>query len=170
MAGPFSRSREYILLTLFCSRSSRQWSPATIDCRWIHSRNREAWREHRGVWFGLFDETGPQGGAFARLYLAGSESYDPDERNSGWACSPAYFPDGRYADSEVLRSMSRILSTTGEEISWLGSYVLPLGYASLAVSDACRQLQPDTLLGRRTSRTVVVGFDSGDFVTHCSRE
>lgn len=116
-------------------------------------------------WFGLFDETGPDGGAFARLYLAGSESYDSDDSTSEWACSPAYFPDGRYADSGVLRSMSRILSTTAEEISWLGSYVLPLGYASLAVADACRQLQPDALLGRRTSRAVAVGFDSGDFIT-----
>jgi hypothetical protein len=54
-------------------------------------------------WFGLFDETLPDGGAFARLYISGSEAYDPDEKNSGWACSPAYFPEGRYADSEVLR-------------------------------------------------------------------
>jgi hypothetical protein len=116
-------------------------------------------------WFGLFDETAPDGGAFTRLYLSGSESYDPDGLNSDWACSPLYFPNGRYADSAVLRSVPRILSGVGEQISWLGSYVLPLGYGSLAVADACRCLSPDTLLGTRPSRAVAVGFDSGDFIT-----
>ncbi len=116
------------------------------------------------LWFGLFDETSPDSGAFARLYLAGAESYDPDETNSAWACSPAYFPNGRYADSAVLRSISKVLSGAGEDILWLGSYVLPLGYTSLAIADACRGLSPDTLLGR-PSTAVAVGFDSGDSIT-----
>jgi hypothetical protein len=97
-------------------------------------------------WFGIFDDGGPGEAPFARLYLAGSESYDPEDKTSEWACSPVYFPDGRYADSQVLRSMSTMLGTAGEGASWLGSYVLPLGYASLAGA-------------------VAVGFDSGDSIT-----
>lgn len=135
--------------------------------RWLHEllETEPPGENIVAFWFGLFDETAPDGGAFARLYLAGAESYDPDETNSEWACSPAYFPSGRYADSAVLRSISKVLSGAGEDISWLGSYVLPLGYASLALADACRSLSPDTLLGRRASRPVAVGFDSGDFIT-----
>jgi hypothetical protein len=134
--------------------------------RWLHDLL-EAEIPEPGIvafWFGIFEEVGPDGRAFARLYLAGSESYE-DKQGSDWACSLAYFPQGRYADSQVLRSMSGILSTANEEIAWLGSYVLPLGYASLAVAEACRQLPQDLLLGTRTSRAVAVGFDSGDFIT-----
>jgi hypothetical protein len=116
-------------------------------------------------WFGLFDGTTPDGGVVPQLYVSGSESYDPDDTSSGWACSPAYFPNGRYADSAVLRAISRMLVGAGEEISWLGSYVPPLGYATIAIADACRRLPPDALLGGRASRAVAVGFDSGDFIT-----
>ena len=115
-------------------------------------------------WFGLFDESDPDGGASARLYLAGAESYDPDDTNSEWACSPTYLPKGRYANSGVLKSISRTLSTNGEDVSWLGSYVLPLGYTSLAIADACRHLPSDILCGPKTSRAIAVGFDSGDFI------
>jgi hypothetical protein len=116
-------------------------------------------------WFGLFDETDPDGGAFAQLYLAGAESYDPDDTDSEWACSAAYFPNGRYANSVVLKSISRMLSNAGEDASRLDSYVLPLGYTSLAVADACRRLPSDILCGSTTPRAVAVGFDSGDFIT-----
>lgn len=135
--------------------------------RWLHEllETEPPDEDIVAFWFGLFDETAPDGGAFARFYLAGAESYDPDETNSAWACSPAYFPSGRYAESTVLRSISKALSGAEEDISWLGSYVLPLGYASLAIADACRSLSSDTLLGCRASRAVAVGFDSGDFIT-----
>ena len=135
--------------------------------RWLHNLLETETPESSIVafWFGIFDETGPDGRAFTRLYLAGSKSYESAEESSEWACSPAYFPQGRYADSKVLRSMSAILSAASEDTAWLGSYVLALGYASLAVAEACRQLPQDLLLGTRTSRAVAVGFDSGDFIT-----
>ncbi|MGO9010730.1 MAG: hypothetical protein ACLQPN_11565 [Bryobacteraceae bacterium] len=116
-------------------------------------------------WFGLFDEARTDGRCFTRLYLSGSASYDPDDKAANWACSAAYVPKGRYADSQVLRSMSAIMGVAGGEASRLGSYVLPLGYASLAVAEACRRLPRHLLLGGRTSRAAAVGFDSGDFIT-----
>jgi hypothetical protein len=128
-------------------------------------RTENAGESIAAFWFGIFDESVPEGGAIARLYLAGTESYDSNDSNAEWACSPAYFPDGRYADSAVLRSVPRILSKTSEDAAWLGSYVVPLGYAALVIGDACRQIPLDTLLGDRASRAVVVGFDSGDFIT-----
>jgi len=116
-------------------------------------------------WFGLFDGASSEGGSLARLYVAGSESYDPEDTNAEWACAPAYFPAGRYADSLVLRSMSRLLSGTDEDTCRLGSYVLLLGYASLALAGACREIPCDVLLGDRPSRAIAVGFDGGHFIT-----
>jgi len=144
---------------------------STHDCsaleRWLHDLLEAEPPEESIVafWFGLFDEVGPDGRVFTRLYVAGSVSYDPNEMDSSWACGPAYFPRGRYADSQVLLSASALLSAAGGDALELGSYAFALGYASLAVAEVCRQLPSELLLGRRDSRHVAVGFDSGDFVT-----
>jgi hypothetical protein len=116
-------------------------------------------------WFGVFDEAGTDGRGFTRLYLSGSETYDSGDKAGDWACSATYFPHGRYADSRVLRSVSDILRTAAEDASELGSYVCPLTYACLAVTEACHQIPHELLLGRHVSRALAVGFDSGDFIT-----
>lgn len=116
-------------------------------------------------WFGIFDQAGADDRNFTRLYLAGSASYDPDDKTADWACRPAYFPKGRNADSEVLRTVSTILRAAGREASELAAYVLPVGYVGLAMVHACARLPRDLLLGHRTSRAAAVGFDSGDFIT-----
>jgi hypothetical protein len=141
------------------------------DCaylkKWLHDllESEPPGENIRAFWFGVFDEAEPGGLAYTRLYLGGSEVYDPDDETAEWACSLGYLPRGRFADSLVLRSVSIILRSVNEEISWLGSYALPLGYVSLVIAEACRQLPRDVLLGRRTSRAAAVGFDSGDSVT-----
>jgi hypothetical protein len=116
-------------------------------------------------WFGLFDQVGPTGQAFTSLYVAGAETYDPADDSADWASSPAYFPEHRYAESVVLRSISTLLEGCGEDVSWLGSYVLPLAYAALAVKQATRSIPADVWLQGRAVRALAVGFDSGDFVT-----
>lgn len=141
-------------------------SDAVYLKRWLHDllQSEPPGENIVAFWFGLFDRSSP-GGAFACLYLSGAESYTSGDTDSGWACGPAYFPDGRNADSGALRSLSAMLRSLDEDAAWLGSYVLPLGYASLAVAQALGQLPPGLLLGRRNSRAVAVGFDSGDFIT-----
>jgi hypothetical protein len=135
--------------------------------RWLHELLETEPPEDGIVafWFGMFDEAGEDGRSFTRLYLAGAPSYDPDDETAHWACKLAYLPQGRYADSQVLRYVSAILGAAGKEVSGLGLYVLPLGYAALALGEACRRLPPHLLLGRRASRAAAIGFDSGDFVT-----
>ncbi len=88
-------------------------------------------------WFGIFDLLGPDGRASSSLYMAGAETYDPGDDGS-WACSPVYFPEHRYAESAVLRSISGLLAGRDNGVSWLGSYMLLLAYAALAVKKAER--------------------------------
>ncbi len=113
-------------------------------------------------WFGLFDRTGADGRVFSSLYLAGTETYDD---SGDWASFPAYFPKRRYAESRVLRSISYSLEGRDQRVSWLGSYILPLGYAALAVKKAGISIPSDIWLRGCAARAVAVGFDSGDFVT-----
>lgn len=111
-----------------------------------------------GYWFGLFTIADDEGEASC-LYLAGSNRYSPDDVD--WAVRPAYFPEGRYADSEVLRSVYRFAyRPRGPKVD--GEYFC-LWYAALAVAHLCRELS-DSLLAGADRRAVAVGFDSGDAV------
>jgi hypothetical protein len=119
-------------------------------------------------WFGIFDGGGAgeeEEPPIAELYLAGSEVYEPDDPTAEWACSPEYFPQGRYAHSALLREMSELLNGADAEAFEIGAYVLPLGYAGLTAAEACRKLPRELLLGARAERAVAAGFDSGDFLT-----
>jgi hypothetical protein len=127
-------------------------------------------------WFGIFDSSdlspadpvdddAPPPPPIATLYVAGSELYDPEDPSAEWACSPEYFPKGRYADSAMLRALSEILSEADDDAFELGTYVLPFGYAALMVSQCCREIPIDIWLSERDSRAIAVGFDSGDYVT-----
>ncbi len=118
-------------------------------------------------WFGVFDRgnTAEEEAPTAELYLAGSEIYEADDPTAEWACSPEYFPAGRYANSALLREMSELLNGADEEAFEIGAYVLPLGYAGLAASEVCRKAPLELLLGERAERAVAAGFDAGDFLT-----
>ena len=140
------------------------------------ARNLEAWVARvlvteppsanvAAFWFGLLNQAGPDGRAFSSLYIAGSETYSPDDDGGDWACSPAYLPQQRYAESVVLRSISGLLEGRGLGLSWLGSYVLPSAYAALAVKKAEYSIPADIWLQGCAVRAIAVGFDSGDFVT-----
>jgi hypothetical protein len=117
------------------------------------------------LWFGLFDQASPNGRAFSSLYLVGSETYTPEDDDGDWACSPAYVPQQRYAESVVLQSISSLLDGRGDGVSSLGSYMLPLAYAALAVKKAEYSIPAGIWLQGCAVRSIAVGFDSGDFVT-----
>jgi hypothetical protein len=125
----------------------------------------------RGLWFGLFNPCPDGRTPVADIYVCGSEQFDPDPHDNGWAVGPGWWPDARYADSAVLADIYRIAYRQGarvaEQKGCLGNdaeFPLCLGYGALAVRDLLVQVEPSLVLGRSESVGVAVGFDSGDFV------
>jgi hypothetical protein len=113
-------------------------------------------------WFGLFNPV-QDGFESCDMYIAGSDHFDSDDELAGWAVSPAYFPEGRYADSVALAALHRAMPSAGDAAAF-GDYALCLGYACLAVADICAAVDPAVLLGSTESRAVAVGFDEGDSI------
>lgn len=111
--------------------------------------------------FGMADLEDPQSGkAVATLYLCGSDTFDPDDDACDWAADPAYFPESRYANSEVLARLAELGSGR------LASEFLTASYAVAAVREICDRLGPSAVLacpgGRMCdARAVAVGHDAG---------
>ena len=125
----------------------------------------------QGLWFGLFNPCPDGRTPVADIYVCGSERFDPDPHDNGWAVGPDWWPDARYADSAVLAGIYRVAHRQGARVAerkgCLGNdaeYPLCLGYGAFAVRELLGQVEPSLLLGRSESLGVAVGFDSGDFV------
>lgn len=97
------------------------------------------------------------------LYVCGSDHYSRNDTD--WACGPAYFPKGRYANSSVLRCVYQKTSGLGESLSTLGTDCLCLAFAALSVAEVLRETDPKVLLGRKKERFVGTGHDSGEIYT-----
>lgn len=117
----------------------------------------------KAFWFGLFNPI-IKGKATCGLYVAGAKEFDPDDDTFEWSCGPTYFPDGRYAQSQVLDVIYQKVKNAKGSVSSYGEYVLCLGYAGLVVKQIASTLSVETWLGTSASRAVAVGFDSGDGV------
>ena len=111
------------------------------------------------LWFGLFNPADEAGDATSGVYVAGTTRFHTIKTNPDWNVRPEYWPEGRYADSAVLRKIYRIAGNIdGAE------YALCPAYAALAVAHLARSLDPKLLRGNRRERSLVVGFDDGDHV------
>ncbi|WP_309897151.1 hypothetical protein [Archangium sp.] len=115
--------------------------------------------EMTGFWFGLFNPY--RGGKpSADLYVAGNPY---DARNGDWPCNPAWFPQGRYAQSQVLADIYSIAYEHSEgALMNEAAYPLTLAFAALSVRTLAQKLDRRLLLAGAPERTFVVGFDSGD--------
>jgi hypothetical protein len=120
-------------------------------------------RPLRGLWFGLFNPCYDGGAPVADLYVCGSERFNPDPGDNGWAVRPAWWPDARYARSAVLAEIYRVAHRKGG-LANEAEYPLCLGYAALAVRALLAEVEPALILGPSSALGVAVGFDSGDFV------
>jgi hypothetical protein len=123
------------------------------------------------LWFGLFNPCPDGRTPVADVYVCGSERFEPDPNDNGWAVGPDWWPDARYADSAVLADIYRIAyrqdSRVAERKSALkndAEYPLCLGYGAFAVRAVLEQVDSSLILGESSSIGVAVGFDSGDFV------
>jgi hypothetical protein len=117
----------------------------------------------RGLWFGLFNPISDSGETLADIYVSGSTRFDPDPRSNEWAVQPEWWPESRYAESEVLADVYRI-AYRPDGLGNDAEYPLCLAYGALAVREALRSLPTALILGAVPSLGVAVGFDSGDFV------
>ena len=112
-------------------------------------------------WFGLFEPI-VDGLPKCGLYVAGAEAYDPDVPDADAFCGPSYWPERRYAHSDVLNELYRFGSRQSDGARAEAHYALCLAYSGLAVCSIIERVGPELLLGGRSTRSVAYGFDSGD--------
>lgn len=136
--------------------SLRSW----IECVLV---NEPPTSDLRGLWFGIFN---PQYGGrpTADFYVSGSDRFDGKSESNDWACGPTWWPDGRYARSEILDSIYRIAYNGRDGLGNDAEYPLCLGYTALVVRDLLNNLDPRIVLNSVGPVGVAVGFDSGDFI------
>ena len=91
------------------------------------------------------------------LYISGSQDFNPDEKQSDWACSPDYFPKSRYTYSSILET----LDSFGERRKSSANELLSLGFTGFLVRDGMHALPKVLTLGKRTRRELAIGYDSG---------
>lgn len=121
-------------------------------------------REINGFWFGLFNPCADDGGPSCQIYLGGSEGFDPGADSDEWVCNLSYMPEGRYANSQVIPEIYRLVDSIEEDdLFYLGEAFLCHGFVSLIVSNWCHGPMKSKLLDRSKQRAVVIGHDSGDF-------
>ena len=118
----------------------------------VHLLEREPpGKEINGLWFGLFNPGTEK--ESCQLYLAGSRRYAP--RKPDWHCEPEYWPEGRYANSDVIPAISRA-------VGFWGDAVLCHGYVCLVLARWCRSRWRSILLGQAPKRAIAFGHDEGD--------
>jgi hypothetical protein len=98
------------------------------------------------LWFGLVELIDNDSVGW-HLYVAGCDSFDPNDETGDWACEPIWLPEGRYV---YLAGLNEHASAPHLEML---SYV-----ADLVRSLSPQQTWPTQLNG------VATGFDGGDFI------
>lgn len=106
----------------------------------------------KAYWFGLFNHILENGEVTCGLYVSGSTQFDSS--TSDWACwdEDSYLPEGRHANSLILRQIYSLVSDT--KVALVGEYMLCFGYSCLTVK----------YIFGNSPKPAVVGFDSGDFI------
>jgi hypothetical protein len=117
-----------------------------------------------GLWFGLFEPVkvhGQNRETVADFYVAGARQFTLDG-SQGWAVSPAYFPEGRYANSEVLAAIYRAAYGNPGGLGVDAEQFLCLGYVAFALKFILADVDPGLILSSADPVGVAAGWDSGD--------
>src|SRR5215216_5601249 len=71
-------------------------------------------QEINGFWFGLYNPVLDNGEVSCRLYISGSTKFSREDETGDWAAwdESSYIPEGRYADSNVLHQIFRLIDQT----------------------------------------------------------
>mgnify|MGYP001409370878 CR=1 FL=1 len=122
-----------------------------------------------GLWFGLAEMLWAEEGAERAaenaspeftLYIAGSTAFDPEVED--WPCGPEWWPEERYFDIPSFEQLSALCGELDEDQAWLVATGLIEPLSILLIAEACRRIDPGTLLGNARFRGVGSGFDGGD--------
>jgi hypothetical protein len=140
------------------SSLQRDWLPCIFD------QDPPATVPIAGLWFGLFNPVRDKNGQSEEvtdMYVAGALTFDLDAE-SLWAFRPAYFPEGRYAHSEVLADIHRASYGSPEGLGVTAEQYLCLGYISFALKFLLADVDLSHVVRSHDSVGVAVGWDSGD--------
>ena len=114
----------------------------------------------KAFWFGLFLPVDDCGRVSLGLYVCGSKTFDRKDETFDWASSPAYFPEGRYAQSAVLKAIYKH-SQKASALSSALQEIIGVGFVAISVAQICRE-EPKAIFGTAKKRHIAAGFDSGD--------
>lgn len=112
----------------------------------------------KGLYFGLCNPSDKRGRPSSQMYLAGSTRFNKPD----WPCNPAYFPEGRYAPSEVLPVIYAKCERLKGDGSYLGEPALGHAWVAAVVARWLREPMRELLLGDAERRGIGFGHDSGD--------
>jgi hypothetical protein len=114
------------------------------------------------LYFGLFNPMDEDGEAVADLYVAGGIRDTADWLSS---VSEHWFPEGRYARSELLARAYDLAYAADGRLENEAEYPVVLGFGVFAAKHLSQALAPQLLAGGRSELWVAAGFDSGDVLT-----
>lgn len=117
-----------------------------------------------GLWFGLFEPVKVNGRdreTVADFYVSGARQFKLDG-SIDWAVNPKYFPEGRYANSEVLAAIYRAAYGKFGGLGVDAEQFLCLGYVAFALKFILADIDLGLILGSADSVGVAAGWDSGD--------
>jgi hypothetical protein len=117
-----------------------------------------------GLWFGLFEPIRGRGRnreTVADFYVAGARQFELDG-SSEWAVRPAWFPDGRYAGSNVLAAIYRLAYGKPGGLGNDAEEYLCLGYVAFALKFILADIDFGLIVAGDAPVGVAAGWDSGD--------
>jgi len=117
-----------------------------------------------GLWFGLFEPVKVDGRnreTVADFYISGAVRFGLDG-GMDWAVRPKYFPEGRYANSEVLAAIYRAAYGKPGGLGVDAEQFLCLGYVAFALKHILSEIDPGLILSSADPVGVAAGWDSGD--------
>jgi hypothetical protein len=119
-------------------------------------------RSITGLYFGLYNPVYGDDGPVADMYVAGGIHDSGD-----WLTSVRahWFPEGRYAHSELLAQVYRVANSSEGSLGSEAEYPLVLGFGVLATKHLCQAFAEQFLSGGRDVLWITAGFDSGDVLT-----
>jgi hypothetical protein len=119
-----------------------------------------------GLWVGLFhpirDALNPhkEMETVTDFYIAGSPAFELDTA-ANWASCPAYFPEGRYAESEVLSAIHRIMYEKSYLFGDAFEFLCP-AYVAYTIKHLFKEVNGDLIVEPGKSVGVAIGWDAGD--------